>query len=308
MTTQEEMNMTYQTLITPDELRPHLDDPDWAVFDCRFSLQDPEAGRRAYREAHIPTALYAHLDEDLSGPIRPGTTGRHPLPEPESFAVQLSAWGVDDQVQVVVYDDRGGAVAARLWWMLRWLGHHQAAVLEGGWSRWQREGHPVSAEQSSREPRTFQPEIDDSLKVDARFVERHLDGPGMLLVDARDAVRYRGEEEPIDPVAGHIPGAVSLPYRENLDQEGNFLPREELEERFQGLMERYSPEEMVFYCGSGVTSIHNILAMVHARLPEPKLYPGSWSEWITDPARPLETGARQAAGGRVQNAGGSDDD
>jgi len=300
--------MTYQTLITPDELQPHLEDPDWAVFDCRFSLQDPEAGRKAYRESHIPTALYAHLDEDLSGPIRPGATGRHPLPEPESFAEQLSAWGIDDRVQVVVYDDRGGAIAARLWWMLRWLGHHQAAVLEGGWSRWQREGRPVSRERPSREPREFQVELTDSLKVDTRFVERHLDGPGMLLIDARDAVRYRGEQEPIDPVAGHIPGAVSLPYRENLNPEGNFLPREELEERFRTLMESHSPEELVFYCGSGVTSILNILAVVHAGLPEPKLYPGSWSEWITDPARPLEAAGRQTPGGRRQDAGGSDDD
>jgi thiosulfate/3-mercaptopyruvate sulfurtransferase len=286
--------MTYHTLITPDELQPYLVDPDWVVFDCRFSLQDPEAGQRAYREAHIPTALYAHLDEDLSGPIRPGTTGRHPLPVPESFAEQLSAWGINDRVQVVAYDDRGGAVAARLWWMLRWLGHHRAAVLEGGWSRWQREGRPVSAVQSSREPRNFQPELDDSLKVDVGFVEQHLGTPGMLLIDARDTVRYRGEQEPIDPVAGHIPGALSLPYRKNLTPEGNFLPRDQLEERFRALLAHHAPEEMVFYCGSGVTSIHNILAMVHVGLPEPKLYPGSWSEWITNPDRPLAAAASGA--------------
>lgn len=305
---QGEYAVNYRTLITPEELQPHLGDPDWAVFDCRFSLQDPEAGRKAYQESHIPTALYVHLDEDLSGPIQPGVTGRHPLPDPDRFADQLSQWGIDDQVQVVGYDDRGGAIAARLWWMLRWLGHPRAAVLEGGWTRWLREGLPVSGRQPDRKPRDFHPRVDESRVVNVGFVEEHLQDPEILLIDSRDAVRYRGEEEPIDPVAGHIPGAVSAPYEANLDPEGNFLPREQLEERFRKLMEDFSADRLVFYCGSGVTSIHNILAVVHAGFPAPKLFPGSWSEWITDPSRPLASEDRRTfSEGSRKGTGGADD-
>lgn len=283
--------MAYQTLISPADLQPQLGDPEWAVFDCRFSLDDPDAGLRAYREAHIPSALYAHLDEDLSGPVQPGSTGRHPLPDPALFVKRLSRWGIDSRVQVVVYDDLGGAIAARMWWMLRWVGHRRAAVLDGGWSRWLEEGRPVSGETSARSPREFRARLDQQHRVDVNFVEEHLTDPEILLIDSRDGERYRGEVEPIDPVAGHIPGAVSAPYRENLTAEGNFLPRSELRARFQQLIDQHNPDRMVFYCGSGVTSIHNILAMVHAGLPEPDLYPGSWSEWITDPERPRTPGS-----------------
>ena len=278
--------MAYTTIISTAALQAHLGEEEWAVADCRFSLQDPQQGRRAYHQAHIPTAFYVDLDQDLSGKIIPGKTGRHPLPEPEAFAETLSRWGIDEQVQVVAYDDRGGAIAARLWWMLRWLGHEKAAVLDGGWGQWVKENRPVESEEVARKPRTFRPQPDHSRLVNADFVARVLANPRYRLVDARDAVRYRGEDEPIDPEAGHIPGAVSRPYVENLNEEGKFRSGDELRDRFQALFDGHEPDELIMYCGSGVTSVHNILAALIAGYDEPRLYPGSWSEWITDPDRP----------------------
>ena len=293
--------MTYQTIISTGELQDHLGAENWAVADCRFSLQDPEQGRREYHRGHIPAAFYVDLDQDLSGEIIPGKTGRHPLPEPADFAETVSLWGIDEQVQVVAYDDRGGAIAARLWWMLRWLGHEQVAVLDGGWRQWVKEGRPVESEMVPRKPRTFHPEPDHSRWVDANFVARVLYNPRYRMVDARDAARYRGEEEPMDPEAGHIPGAVSRPYLENLDEDGRFRSRDELRDRFQNLFAEHEPAELIMYCGSGVTSVHNIIAALIAGYGEPKLYPGSWSEWITDPDRPRadsRSSSRQEKGER----------
>lgn len=278
----------YQTIIPPHELLPNLEDPDWAVLDCRFSLQDFDRGQGLYRDAHIPGAIYAHLNRDLSGEIIPGETGRHPLPEIAAFTKTLSGWGIDERVQVVAYDDRGGAIAARLWWMLRWLGHEKAAVLEGGWTAWLRAGFPVQKEIIGREPRSFKPQPHPEMAVDVKFMERASEKGEPALVDARDTERYRGEEEPIDPVAGHIPGAVSAPYIENLAADGTFRPGRELKERYQRLLAGRAGDQAVFYCGSGVTSAHDILAMVHAGMDMPRLYPGSWSEWLTDPSRPVE--------------------
>ncbi len=279
----------YTTLITTEELAPHLADPGWAVVDCRFSLQDTEAGRRAYREAHIPGAVYAHLDEDLSGPIVPGKTSRHPLPPVETFAERLQSWGIGNETQVVAYDDGNGAIASRLWWMLRWLGHDRVAVLDGGWAAWQAEGRPVRSGVESRPPAVFTPRPRPELVLDADQVLGYVASGGALIVDARSPDRFRGENETLDPVAGHIPGAVNHFYGENLAGD-RFLPPEELRARLEKLIGRRRPSEVVFYCGSGVTACHNALAMLHAGLGEPRLYPGSWSEWITDPGRPVAGG------------------
>jgi thiosulfate/3-mercaptopyruvate sulfurtransferase len=280
--------MNYKTIITVNDLIQHCDNPDWAIIDCRFSLADTGLGRCSYLESHIPGAVYAHLDEDLSSPVIPGVTSRHPMPEVEIVAMTFSNWGISSGVQVVAYDDAGGALAAsRLWWMLRWLGHDAVAVLDGGWQAWQKEGYPVRDGSEAHSPRTFTPVVKSELLVTADDVDAMRLDSSYLVVDSRAEERYRGEVEPIDPVAGHIPGAVSAPYAKNLDSEGKFLAVEKLRERYQTLLGDIPAERSVFYCGSGVTSIHNILAMAYAGLGEGCLYAGSWSEWITDPQRPV---------------------
>ncbi len=280
--------MVYTTLISTAALSQHLTDPDWAVVDCRFALAETEHGRQSYQQAHIPGAVYAHLDEDLAGPAIPGQTGRHPLPEIDTFVQTLSNWGVDTTVQVVAYDDMGGGMAARLWWMLRWLGHEAVAVLDGGWPRWQAEGRPVRSGVESRAARHFAPQPQPHLLVDTAEVVKIRTDPVFGLYDSRSAERYRGQNETIDPVAGHIPGAISVPYTDNLGPDGCFLPLEALQTRFQTMLGDIPVERAVFYCGSGVTAAHNLLALVHTGFGEGRLYVGSWSEWITDPERPIE--------------------
>jgi len=280
----------FTTLVSTAELSQHLTDPDWAIVDCRFTLTETERGRRDYRQAHIPGALYAHVDEDLSGPIVRGKTGRHPLPDVDVMAHRLSRWGIDSSVQVVAYDDTGGSMAARLWWLLRWLGHDAVAVLDGGFPKWQREGREVRGGAESRPPRVFIPNPRSDMFVSTLDVLAALKDAGRRLLDSRTADRYRGENETIDPVAGHIPGAICAPYPDNLDADGAFKSQAELRARFQALLGDAPAESAVFYCGSGVTAAHNILAMKHAGLGGARLYAGSWSEWITDPARPIRTG------------------
>jgi thiosulfate/3-mercaptopyruvate sulfurtransferase len=284
--------MIYTTLIPTRQVAQHLDDPNWAIFDCRFSLQDAEVGQRSYRQAHIPGAVYAHLDDHLSGTIVAGRTGRHPLPDQADLAHRFADWGIGAGVQVIVYDDTGGAIAARLWWLLRWLGHEAVAVLDGGWPRWQQEGWPTRNGLEDHTARTFASRPRPELVYSAEDVSARLADPALRLVDSRAAERYRGEYEPLDPVAGHIPGALNLPYASNLDQDGRCLPPETLRARFLGVLDHTSPEQVVFYCGSGVTAAHNVLAFLHAGLGEARLYAGSWSEWITDPQRPV---ARESA-------------
>jgi thiosulfate/3-mercaptopyruvate sulfurtransferase len=280
----------YTTLISPQELAANLNNSNWAVVDCRFALTDTEQGRREYQQSHIIGAVYAHLDEDLSGPIIPGQTGRHPLPAIETFAQMLAKWGIDNHTQVVAYDSAGGAMASRLWWMLRWLGHRAVAVLDGGWPAWQRKGLPTRSGDETRGPKTFTPHPRPELLAQADDVLRLCTNPAYRLFDARSADRYRGENETLDPVAGHIPGALSLPYGGNLDKDGSFLPAGQLKARFKAHFGDIPAERTIFYCGSGVTAAHNALAVAHAGLGEAKLYAGSWSEWITDPSRPVETG------------------
>jgi thiosulfate/3-mercaptopyruvate sulfurtransferase len=282
--------MDYKTLISPTDLFPHLDDPNWVIVDCRFWLDDTEKGRSDYKQAHIPGAIYAHVDEDLSGPVVPGETGRHPLPLVDEFVNRLGSWGINADVQVVAYDDRGGAIAARLWWLLQWLGHEAVAVLDGGLPAWLRAGFPTTDEVPLLEKREFVPHLRADLVVTAEDVLFHFGDPAYCLFDSRAPERYRGEEEPIDPVAGHIPGAISYPFPRNLDDEESFVPKESLKGRFHVLLDGVPAERAIFYCGSGVTASHNILAVTHAGLGMPRLYAGSWSHWITDPERPIATG------------------
>jgi len=281
--------MAHTTLITAATLQAHLDDPDWVVVDCRFNLADPAAGRRAYQAGHIPGARYAHLDEDLSAPVT-ATTGRHPLPDPARLAATLGAWGIGPGTQVLAYDDLGGMLAAaRLWWLLRWLGHTAVAVLDGGLPAWTRAGLPLSTDVPVIAARTFIARPDDRLWLTVEQVQ------GLpaheLLLDARGAARYRGEMEPIDPVAGHMPGALNLPTESNLAADGCFLPAAALRARFAALLGERPAARVVHSCGSGVTACHNLLAMEVAGLSGSRLYAGSWSEWIRDPQRPVATGA-----------------
>lgn len=284
--------MNYTTLISPAELDRRLTNSDWAIIDCRFSLDDTDRGRRDYEDAHIPGASYAHLDDDLSGLIVPGKSGRHPLPEIDIFSQTLARWGIGAGVQVVAYDDSGGAIAARLWWMLRWLNHDAVAVLDGGWPRWLRESRPVRTGVESRTGREFTPRPRPEMLIDSAGVEEMRENSNSRLIDSRAAERYQGENEIIDPVAGHIPGAISGPYADNLDAAGLFLSQKELRARFEAILAGASPEQAAFYCGSGVTAAHNLLAMVYAGYRDARLYAGSWSEWITDPARPVATGRK----------------
>jgi thiosulfate/3-mercaptopyruvate sulfurtransferase len=281
----------YKTLIEPLELMDHIDDPDWIVVDCRFWLKDPARGRREYLRGHIPGAVFADLNQDLSAPVVPGKTSRHPLPAPEEAAAVFSRLGIGNHMQVVAYDNSGGALAAvRLWWMLRWLGHEAAAVLNGGWFAWLQEGGKMQSRVVEREPQEFIPRPRPELLVSAGQVEALRAEPSVRLLDARSADRFRGENETIDPVAGHIPGAICAPYAANLRPDGRFRSVQDLRERYQAILDGRAAEGAVVYCGSGVTSIHNILAMVHAGLGEPRLYAGSWSEWITDGSCPVAVG------------------
>jgi thiosulfate/3-mercaptopyruvate sulfurtransferase len=291
--------MSQTTLITPRQLAARLEDADLAVIDCRFDLARPQWGPEAYAAARIPSALYAHLDHDLSGKTSP-STGRHPLPPIEEFAERLGQWGIDAQVQVVAYDQGPGAHAARLWWLLRWLGHGRVAVLDGGLAAWQEEKLPLEGAASesralperARSPRRFAPRPAEDMVVSSAQLEemiaaRQIACGDAVLIDARSAERFAGRNETIDPVAGHIPGARNHPFTDNLDSTGRFLNRGTLRERFAKTLEGVPPDAAICMCGSGVTACHNLLAMEVAGLQGARLYAGSWSEWIRDPKRPI---------------------
>ena len=272
-------------VISPAELAQLLGSSQLVIVDCRASLQNPAAGREAYVKAHLPGARFADLLSDLSGPITLGKTGRHPLPELPQFVSKLRRWGIAATSQVVVYDDAGGAFAARLWWMLRYLGHEAVALLDGGFQAWVAEGRPTTADFPTVAHSHFAPNLRPELLVTSAELEVP-QSVARRLFDARAPERFRGEVEPIDPVAGHIPGAVNLPFADNL-RDGRFRPPAELRQRFAHALDGSAPEQAIVYCGSGVTACHDIVAFAHAGLPLPRLYAGSWSEWITDPARPI---------------------
>jgi thiosulfate/3-mercaptopyruvate sulfurtransferase len=274
------------TLVAAREVAAHLDDARWVICDCRHDLFDTEAGRRAYAASHIPGARFLHLDEDLSGP-KTGRNGRHPLPDAQALARRLGAAGISSASQVVAYDASGGCYAARLWWLMRWLGHRNVAVLDGGWEAWMRAGLPTSAEPPQVAAATYVPHLQPQLAVDARHVLEHLGAAGECVLDARSPDRFRGENETLDPVGGHIPGALNRFFRANLDASGRFKSPETLREEFTALLGARTPAQVVHQCGSGVTACHNLLAMEHAGLGGSRLYAGSWSEWVSDPSRPV---------------------
>ncbi len=282
--------MFHTTLVSTDHLARHLGDPNWVVVDCRFTLTDTNAGRQAYLKSRIPGARYAHLDDDLSAPVGP-KTGRHPLPDIQTLTEKLCQWGIGVNKQVVVYDDSFGSMAVRLWWLLRWLGHPGVALLDGGYPKWVREHRPTTQEICQVDCHGACASLPErSQYVTADELTRAMTNSDKLILDARPERRFSGEYEPLDPVAGHIPGAVNWNFEENLDIDGTYMPPEALRENYQALLKGRAPSDVIHMCGSGVTACHNVLAMEIAGLAGSRLYVGSWSEWITDPSRPIELG------------------
>ncbi|MBN8437731.1 MAG: sulfurtransferase [Candidatus Accumulibacter sp.] len=277
--------MIATTLVSSARLADRLEDPLWRVFDCRHLLNDPAAGRTAYAISHLPGAFFLHLDEDLSGPTN-GRNGRHPLPDPLLLAGKLGSAGVSAETQVVAYDDSGGMFAARLWWLLRWLGHTRVAVLDGGIDQWIGEGRAVSTDVPTSTPAILKVDLRDGV-VSSDDVLAGLEAQYFRVIDARSPDRFRGENETLDAVGGHIPGAINRFFRDNLDAGGHFRPAIDLRREFLALLAGIDPAQVVMSCGSGVTACHNLLAMEIAGLPGARLYAGSWSEWCSDPTRPV---------------------
>jgi thiosulfate/3-mercaptopyruvate sulfurtransferase len=281
--------MAFTTLISTAALASHMDDPAFAIVDCRYKLDDAKWGEREYESAHIPGAAYADLGHDLAGP-RSGTNGRHPLPDPHTLAQTFSRLGITSGIQVVAYDQDSGMYASRLWWMLRWLGHDAVAVLDGGFAKWQAEGRPTKGGAEPRAPREFSASLRSEMAFGVGEVASQLGTSAWQLLDARAPERYRGETEPIDKTPGHIPGAKNHFFQWNLDEGGLFRTPEELRARMKQSLGDTPADRIVCYCGSGVTACHNLLALEHAGMKGAKLYAGSWSEWSSDPSRPVERG------------------
>ncbi|WP_434578959.1 sulfurtransferase [Pseudomonas sp. Z5-35] len=283
--------MPIAQLISPQGLEQRRTDPGLVILDCRFALEDPDYGQRSYAEGHIAGASFADLERDLSGPVIKGVTGRHPLPEPQALIARLQAWGVNNDSDVVLYDDGPGAYAARAWWLLAWLGKRDGVyILDGGLKAWHAAGLPLSLDPPAVQPGTFNGSSDADLLLDVEALQQRLGRPQMTLLDARALPRFKGEVEPIDPVAGHIPGAQCAAFTDNLGADGRFLPVDQLKQRFATTLGDRSPTELVAYCGSGVTACHNLFALCLAGYPLGKLYAGSWSEWINDPQRGVAKG------------------
>lgn len=278
--------MDHTTLVDGATLSRHLDDPSWCVVDLRHQLADTTYGECVYAASHIPGAIFLHLDRDLSGAMT-GRNGRHPLPEPVRLMSRLGEVGISNDTQVVVYDDAQGMIAARLWWLLRWLGHTRVAFLDGGFPLWQSEGRPTTADQCPRPPSVFRGAPDSRMMVDADYLLARLASPELCLIDARGPDRFRGENETIDPVGGHIPGARNRFFKDNLEADGRFKPAARLRDEYLALMAGATPAQVVASCGSGVSACLDLLAMEIAGLHGARLYPGSWSEWCSDPSRPV---------------------
>jgi thiosulfate/3-mercaptopyruvate sulfurtransferase len=278
--------MHASTLISCDELAAALGRDPVVLVDCRFELRDSRAGEEAYLAAHLPGAVYAHLDRDLADLSR-HDRGRHPLPDATAFCARLARWGISPGMQVIAYDAADGAYASRLWWLLKLLGHEKVAVLDGGFAAWTAGGHPVDNRIPRPAPSTYTARFDVRRIAGIAVVAARMAVPVSPLIDARAPERFRGDIEPIDPVAGHIPGAINRHYARNLGQDGRFKSSEQLANEFRELLGRSAPSEVIHMCGSGVTACHNLLAMEHAGLSGSRVYAGSWSEWIVDRARPV---------------------
>ena len=283
--------MPIAQLLSPQQLAERLQQPGLVLLDCRFALDDPAYGLRSYNAGHIAGAQFADLERDLSAPVRKGITGRHPLPASDTLIATLQAWGINNDSQIVLYDDGPGAFAARAWWLLAWLGKQDNVwLLDGGLQAWNAAGLPLTAASASPQPGNFSGQPQAALVLDASQLQQRLNSTQLTLLDARAQPRFRGEVEPLDPVAGHIPGAQCAVFTDNLASNGCFLPAPKLQQRFAALLGSRPASDLVAYCGSGVTACHNLFALCLAGYPLAPLYAGSWSEWITDPQRPVATG------------------
>lgn len=284
--------MSIAQLIGPEQLAVRQQTPGLVILDCRFALEDPDYGQRSYAQGRIDGARFADLNRDLSGPVVKGRTGRHPLPDPATLVERLRTWGICNDSDIVLYDDGPGMYAARAWWLLAWLGKREGVyLLDGGLKAWHAAGLPLSLDAPRGETGDFTGEPDMSLVLSASRLQGRLGRPEMTLIDARAEARFRGEVEPIDPIAGHIPGAQCAAFNENLGTDGRFLPPEQLKQRFAEQLQGRPAQSLVSYCGSGVTACHNLFALCLAGYPLGTLYAGSWSDWITDPTREIATGA-----------------
>jgi len=280
----------FTTLVDANTLSGMLNRDDLVLFDCRFDLANTSWGEAEFARAHLPGALYLHLDRDLSSPIT-ATSGRHPLPDPERFAARLGELGVTAGQQIVAYDQGNGAYGARFWWLARWIGLRNVAVLDGGIAAWRAANLPLENAVRAPQPRTLAPSVAPDAWVTSEAVNELRLRPGNLLIDARGSERFAGCNETLDPIAGHVPGARNRPFLDNLGADGRFLPAEVLRQRFATILGSLAPSSVVAMCGSGVTACHNLLALEHAGFSGGRLYAGSWSEWIRDPRRPIATGA-----------------
>ena len=280
--------MEFKTIISALQLKEIIHNDNVRVFDCRFSLKDPQGGLKNYQAGHLPTAQFADMDTQLSSAMSE-TSGRHPLPDPEKFLEQLNEWGISNSTQVIAYDDMSGAFAARLWWMMRWVGHENVAVLDGGMQKWSEQGHELSQE-SVKYPRgDFSGHANLDWLVDLETVKEGLEANKITLIDARAADRFTGKDQKTDPVPGHIPGAQNLPFGGNLTKDGVMESPETIKARFDSVIQDQAIDDVVNMCGSGVTACHNLLAQAVAGLPAAKIFIGSWSQWIRDPSRPVAT-------------------
>jgi thiosulfate/3-mercaptopyruvate sulfurtransferase len=282
----------HTTLLSTEDLAAHLGDPAWVIVDCRYDLANETWGEQQYRASHIPGASYASLGHDLAGP-KDGRNGRHPMPGREAMAATFGRLGITSGIQVAAYDQGNGMYASRLWWMLRYMGHDAAAVVDGGFAKWTREGRPTASGSETRPAATFTGKPRAAMRLTANQVWARLGDPSMTLVDARAPSRFEGKDETLDKVGGHIPGALNHFFQWNLAPDGTFLPPEALREKFTALLGETPPAEVAVYCGSGVTACHNLLAMELAGLSGMRLFPGSWSEWSADPDKPVDTGPSQ---------------
>lgn len=280
--------MSFQTIISVEELNNNLNNINWFVFDCRFMLKDPAGGLSKFNQGHIPGAQFADMDKDLSSAMT-ASSGRHPLPDPEELIAKLKKWGVNNTSQVICYDDMSGAFAARMWWLMKWLGHENVAVLDGGIEKWTAAGLSLETDVQSKPTGSFSATADNEMWVDVNFVQQQLEQGNINLLDARSEERFTAKDSKTDPVAGHVPGAKSFPFSGNLTQQGLFQSSDELKNRFANEFAAQHTE-VINMCGSGVTACHNLLAMTIAGLPMSRLYVGSWSEWIKEKSRPVATG------------------